>query len=79
MIKIVSWNIGKRTKPWYELVEMANRGEADVALLQETGNPPSDLVHTVRYGDNVFWDRNLFDRWPLVVTLSDRVKVESFR
>ena len=79
MIKIVSWNIGKRTKPWYELVEMANRGEADVALLQETGNPPSDLVHTVRYEDNVFWDRNLFDRWPLVVPLSDRVKVESFR
>ena len=79
MIKIVSWNIDKRTKPWNELVEMANQGEADVALLQETGSPPSDLVHLVQYEDDVFWNRNLFDRWPLVVQLSDRVMVESFR
>ena len=40
MVKVVSWNIGKREKPWRELVQMASEGEADVALLQEAGSPP---------------------------------------
>ena len=79
VIKIVSWNINKRLDPWDKLVEMARRGEADVALLQEAGSPPGNLTHLVRYDDDVFWNRNLYDRWPLVVQLSDRVEVESFR
>ena len=79
MIRVVSWNIAKRWAPWRELAEMARRGEADVALLQETGSPPGDMIHTVHYEDDVFWNRQLFDRWPLVVRLSDRVEVESFR
>ena len=29
MIRVVSWNIGKRMEPWRELAEMAQRGEAD--------------------------------------------------
>ena len=85
MIRVVSWNIFKRWQPWHELVEMARQGEADVALLQEAGNPPPDLTHPVRYGEEEFWRRHLYegrsiyDRWCLVVKLSDRVDVEWFR
>ena len=85
MIRVVSWNIFKKWRPWHELVEMARRGEADLALLQEAGNPPPDLAHPVPYGSDEFWrheqyeGRPLYDRWPLVVKLSDRVDVEWFR
>ena len=79
MVRLVSWNIAKREKPWRELNEMAHRDDVDVALLQEAGNPPGDLANTIQFVSDVFWDPHLFDRWPLVVALSDRVKVESFR
>ena len=79
MIRVVSWNIGKRMEPWRELAEMADRGEADLALLQEAGSPPGDLAHLLPYKDDVFWSRHLYDRWCLVVGLSDRVEVERFR
>ena len=79
MIRLVSWNIDKRKEPWRELREMTRRGEVDVALLQEAGSPPSDLVNMIEVEDDVFWNRHLYDRWPLVVPLSDRVKVECFR
>jgi len=79
MIRIVCWNIARRVKPWYELAEMARREEVDVALLQEAGGPPGDLAHLIRHDDDVFWNRQLYDRWPLVVKLSERVEVERFR
>ena len=79
MIRLVSWNIAKKWEPWRELAEMARLGEVDVALLQEAGSPPGDVVHMVRYEDDVLWNRHLYDRWPLVVQLSDRVDVERFR
>lgn len=79
MIRIVCWNIAKRAEPWYELVEMARRGEADLALVQEAVDPPGDVAPLVHYENEVFWDRGLFDRWPLVVRLSERVDVEWFR
>ena len=79
MIKVVSWNINKRVQPWHEMVLMARDGDADVALLQEAGSPPGDLVHLIEYEDRVFWNRHLYDRWPLVVKLSDRVRVETYR
>ena len=47
MVKVVSWNIGKREKPWRELAQMASEGDADLALLQEAGSPPGDLVRCV--------------------------------
>ena len=78
-IKIVSWNIAKREDPWRELATMAEHGEADVALLQEAGSPPDDLEPPLRYEDDAFQDRSFYDRWPLVVRLSDRVEVECFR
>ena len=85
MIKIVSWNIDKRWQPWHELVEMAQQGKVDLALLQEAGNPPGDLTHPVKYESDDYWkrqlydDRPLYDRWCLIVQLSDRVDVEWFR
>ena len=79
MIKVVSWNINKREKPWRELVRMACDGEADLALVQEAGGPPGDLVHLVEYEDRIFWNRHLYDRWPLVIKLSDRIKVDPYR
>ncbi len=78
MVRLVCWNIAKRSKPWHELVEMARQGEADVALVQEAGDPPSELKHLVRY-DKEHWNRDLFDRWPLVVQLSDRIEIEWLR
>ncbi len=78
-IRVVSWNIAKRSDPWRELDRMAQHDEADVALLQEAGSPPGDLRHLTSHDDEIFWDRSLYDRWPVVVQLSDRVKVERFR
>ena len=85
MIRVVSWNIFKKWPPWHVLVEMERRGEADVALLQEAGNPPPDLAQPLRYGTDEFWRHEqhegspIYDRWCLVVQLSDRVEVEWFR
>jgi len=79
VIRVVSWNIGRRVEPWRELAQMARRGEADVALLQEAGSPPRDLVGLLPNEDDVFWSRHLYDRWCMVVGLSERVRVERFR
>ena len=77
-IRVVSWNIAKRDDPWSELAEMASRGEADLALLQEAGNPPGEIADQFRY-ENDAPGPMTFDRWPLVVQLSDKVEVEWFR
>ena len=83
-IKVVSWNIAKRRKPWEELVEMG----ADVALLQEVGRIPQWVTSDPRVtiGPREHWDShtwladdNLYDRWPMVVRLSDRVEVQWFK
>lgn len=83
-VKVVSWNIAKRNKPWKELLEMG----ADVALLQEVGTVPRCVVDAigVRIGPRESWDShtwlaaaNLYDRWPMVVRLSDRVEIEWFK
>ena len=83
-VKVVSWNIAKRTKPWQELLGM----DADVALLQEAGTVPGWVLDRpgVQIGPREHWDShvwlaedNLFDRWPMVVRLSDKVEVQWFR
>ena len=51
--RIVSWNIAKRDDPWRELAGMAQRGEAYVALLQEAGSPPGDLIHLAPPDDDI--------------------------
>ena len=58
---------------------MAERDEADIALLQEAGTPPDELRGLVCYENDIHWDRSFFHCWPLVVKLSDRVEVEWFR
>ncbi len=75
-IKVVSWNIGHRIKPWTELLAMG----ADLALSQETGDPPAGVVsRLVGWGGGQDSDsRGLYDRWPLVVQLSERIKVDWF-
>ena len=86
--KVVSWNIARKHEPWRQLVEMG----ADVALLQEAGNPPADVAGRVDTGPRAHWDShvwnsewwkgrwpNLIDRWAKVVKLSDRVEVEWFK
>ena len=44
--KLVCWNIGKRRKPWKQLVKM----DADVALLQEAGKVPNGVADRVQTG-----------------------------
>ena len=82
VIKVVCWNIATMHEPWRELVEM----DADVALLQEVGTVPEDVLDRVELSPHVPWLRHApttchphYDRWPMVVRLSDRVKVEWFR
>ena len=57
--------------------------DADVALLQEAGRPPSGLPSSVDIVSKTTGDQwnDLVDfkSWPLVVKLSDRVKVEWFK
>ncbi|MCY3789696.1 MAG: hypothetical protein OXH63_13010 [Gemmatimonadetes bacterium] len=77
-IRVVSWNIARKRDPWFELAEMARRGEADLALLQEAGDPPQEIADKFRY-ENDASEPTSFDRWPLVMQLSDRVEVEWFR
>ena len=72
MIKVISWNIAKRQGPWAELLKM----DADVALIQEAGRPLAEVADVVEFGQGDPWLRGEFDRWPLVVRLSDRVRVE---
>ena len=101
-IRVVSWNIAKKHKPWRELVRM----DADIALLQEAAPPPEDVarlrdatlppsegVGPLEIGPRDAWDSHswnsdwwrgrgwdkMYDRWPMVVRLSDRVDVEWFR
>ena len=81
-IKVVCWNIATMHDPWRELLEM----DADVALLQEAGTIPQDVLDRVELSPHKPWlghDPTTgyppYDRWPMVVRLSDRVRVEWFR
>ena len=81
-IKVVSWNIAKMRQPCRDLVDMG----ADVALLQEVGTVPEDVLERVELNPHRPWlshnsdtGQAYYDRWPMVVRLSDRVKVEWFR
>ena len=40
--------------------------------------PPAEVAGDVEIGPTDHWDKNRYDRWPLVVKLSDRVQVEWF-
>lgn len=75
MITVVCWNIAGRKQPWEELLEM----DADVALLQEAGLPPSKrIADRVDIGSIDHWRDANYDVFPMVVQLSDRVKVDRY-
>ena len=82
MVKVINWNIGKTHRPLEELLAM----DADVALLQEVHIGGWDWLRTAKDGVAVTsqepwapWEKGHYDRWPLVVKLSDRVDVEWFK
>ena len=85
---VVCWNIAARRKPWRQLRDM----DADVALLQEARKPPPEVADGADIGPEQHWDSHcwnsrwyegrfprLFDRWAMVVKLSNRVQVEWFK
>ena len=81
MVKVVSWNINRSAAALQELVAM----DADVALLQEVHVGGRKWLADVGNGVAVTpyepwlpWPPRTYDRWPLVVQLSERVSVEWF-
>lgn len=82
MVRVVVWNINRSQQALEELTNM----EADVALLQEVHVRGWECLARVGNGVEVSphepwlpWERTAYDRWPLVVRLSDRVRVDWFR
>ena len=88
MVRIVCWNTNYRKEPWRRLRDT----KADVALIQEACNPPSDALDLVEIGPREHWDAavwnsdwwkgrfpTLSDRQTMVVKLSDRVRIEWFK
>ncbi len=75
-MKIISWNIARRSEAWRELVRM----DADLALLQEAAPPPADVADRVEVNPGPFEITGGYhhpQRWrTAIVRLSDRVKVE---
>lgn len=71
--KIVCWNIARRNEPWRWLLDM----DADVALLQEAAEPPSEVAARVEI-DPAPWDESggNYNWRTAVVRLSDRVRVD---
>ena len=78
MIRLVSWNIAKRRASVDLLLDMA----ADVALLQEChrtlleGDADRNRLDFSPYRP---WREERYDRWPMIVRLSDRVRIQWFR
>ena len=82
MMKVVCWNIERnKTLSWKELMQMG----ADVALLQEAGEPPWGLDPPVELGCQARWEpwkKRHYGRFihvAAVAKLSDRVEVEWFK
>ena len=88
--RVVSWNIARRREPWHQLLSI----DADIALLQEANldQMPPEVADRIDAGPAEHWDsrvwnsrwwesrfENLYDRWAMVVKLSDRVEVEWFK
>ena len=73
-VKVISWNIDGRVAPWHYMIAT----DADVALLQEAGEPPQDLAKPIDV-DPAPWRTVGWPAWPrrtAIARLSDRVNVE---
>ena len=79
MIKVVSWNVAKRQKPWLWLDQMRREGKADVALVQEASKFPSGKEPPLQDGEEEFLVEHPFTLRCRVIPLSDQVEVEHFR
>ena len=75
-MRIVSWNIARRSEPWHRLLHM----DADLALLQEAAQPPPEVVNLLEVNPGPFEIAGGYrypQRWrTAIVRLSDRIKVE---
>ena len=76
-MKIISWNIARRPECWERLLET----DADVALLQETAEPPPKIAGRVTVNPAPWYtagaDTARLRPWrAAVVRLTDRVQVE---
>ena len=74
-VKIISWNIAQRQEPWRWLLDT----DADLALLQEAGEPPPDVAQRISADPAPWRIRGQDSRAPwrsAVVRLSDRVEVD---
>jgi endonuclease/exonuclease/phosphatase family metal-dependent hydrolase len=74
-MRVVSWNIAGRKEPWRELIGSG----ADVALLQEAAEPPSDVAEQIEV-DTAPWKTEGAGknrRWrTAIVKLTDHVDVQ---
>lgn len=71
-LSIVSWNMAHKYDSWRALGEMG----ADLALLQETCQPPPDIAKHIEI-DPEPWSANVRGRWRTAIAkLSDRVCVK---
>ena len=72
-VKIVSWNVARRRKPWRVLGEM----DLDVALLQEASRPPSDVAARIQVDPAPWGTSSARGAWRTAIArLSGRVSVE---
>lgn len=57
---VVNWNIAKGQEPWCQLLQM----DADIALLQETGQVPCDVADRVDTSPSEHSDSHVWNsRW----------------
>ena len=82
MMKVICWNIERnKTLSWKELVQMG----ADVALLQEAGEPPWVSILRSNSGDQARWEPWEKEHYgqrihvAAVARLSDRVELDWFK
>ena len=76
-MKIISWNIGRRSECWVRLLET----DADIALLQEAAEPPPEVVGRVEVIPPPWGTAGADTTRPrpwrtAVVKLTDRVQME---
>jgi len=74
-MKIISWNIAHRDDAWRSLLDC----DADVALLQEAAEPPSDVASRFQVDPEPWFTAGVDRKRPwrtAVVGLSKRVKLE---
>ncbi len=72
-MKIIVWNIAGRTEPWRWLLN----SDADIALLQEAGEPPADIANQIGVDSLPWATAGASRKWrTAIVRLSDEIAVE---